>query len=97
MAELTSMMNIGKEMARKLDSVGIGSAEEIEGCSPASIPMLGVFGITTSRRRNGCLMERPCYTAVPQSCVQHGTMISRRRRIFPTKIYRWMFCCGCLT
>jgi len=24
MAELTSMMNIGKEMARKLDSVGIG-------------------------------------------------------------------------
>lgn len=54
MAELTSMMNIGKEMARKLDSVGIGSAEEIEGCSPASIPMLGVFGITTSRRRNGC-------------------------------------------
>ena len=29
MAELTSMMNIGTEMARKLDSVGIGSAEEL--------------------------------------------------------------------
>ena len=29
MAELISMMNIGKEMARKLDSVGIGSAEEL--------------------------------------------------------------------
>ena len=29
MAELTSMMNIGKEMARKLTSVGIGSAEEL--------------------------------------------------------------------
>lgn len=29
MAELTSMMNIGKELARKLDSVGIGSAEEL--------------------------------------------------------------------
>ena len=29
MAELTAMMNIGKEMARKLDSVGIGSAEEL--------------------------------------------------------------------
>ncbi len=29
MAELTSMMNIGKEMAKKLDSVGIGSAEEL--------------------------------------------------------------------
>jgi DNA transformation protein len=28
-AELTSMMNIGKEMAGKLDSVGIGSAEEL--------------------------------------------------------------------
>ena len=29
MAELISMMNIGKEMAGKLDSVGIGSAEEL--------------------------------------------------------------------
>lgn len=29
MAELTSMINIGTEMARKLDSVGIGSAEEL--------------------------------------------------------------------
>ena len=29
MAELTSMMNIGKEMAQKLTSVGIGSAEEL--------------------------------------------------------------------
>ena len=29
MAELTSMMNIGEEMAGKLDSVGIGSAEEL--------------------------------------------------------------------
>ena len=27
--ELTSMMNIGKEMAKKLDAVGIGSAEEL--------------------------------------------------------------------
>ena len=29
MAELISMMNIGKEMAGKLDSVGIGSAWEL--------------------------------------------------------------------
>ena len=29
MTELTSMMNIGKEMAGKLHSVGIGSAEEL--------------------------------------------------------------------
>lgn len=29
MAKLTSMMNIGKEMERKLTSVGIGSAEEL--------------------------------------------------------------------
>ena len=29
MAELASMMNIGREMAKKLDSVGIGSAEEL--------------------------------------------------------------------
>ena len=27
MAELASMMNIGREMAKKLDSIGIGSAE----------------------------------------------------------------------
>ena len=29
MAKLTSMMNIGREMERKLRSVGIGSAEEL--------------------------------------------------------------------
>ena len=29
MAELTSMMNIGKEMSKKLSSVGIGCAEEL--------------------------------------------------------------------
>ena len=29
MSELTSMMNIGKEMAKKLISVGIGSSEEL--------------------------------------------------------------------
>lgn len=29
MAELTSMMNIGKEMARKLTSIGIDSAEKL--------------------------------------------------------------------
>lgn len=29
MAELTSMMNIGKEMARKLTSIGINTAEKL--------------------------------------------------------------------
>lgn len=29
MAKLTSMMNIGREMERKLTAVGIGSAEEL--------------------------------------------------------------------
>ncbi len=29
MSELTSMMNIGKEMARKLTSVGINSSDEL--------------------------------------------------------------------
>lgn len=29
MAELTSMMNLGKEMTRKLNSVGIGCAKEL--------------------------------------------------------------------
>lgn len=31
MVEITSLMNIGKEMAKKLDSVGIRSAEELVG------------------------------------------------------------------
>lgn len=31
MAELASMMNIGKEMAKKLGSVGINTAEELVG------------------------------------------------------------------
>ena len=37
MAKLTSMMNIGREMERKLASVGIGSAEELiaAGAKPA--------------------------------------------------------------
>lgn len=30
MSELTSMMNIGREMARKLTAVGIDSAEKLE-------------------------------------------------------------------
>ncbi|MCI8418298.1 MAG: hypothetical protein HFI33_12525 [Lachnospiraceae bacterium] len=29
MAKLTSMMNIGREMAKKLDSIGISSSEEL--------------------------------------------------------------------
>lgn len=34
MAELTSMMNIGREMAKKLESVGICSAEELIAAGP---------------------------------------------------------------
>lgn len=34
MAELTSMMNIGREMAKKLRSVGISSAEELIAVGP---------------------------------------------------------------
>lgn len=34
MAELTSMMNIGREMAKKLRSVGISSAEELIAAGP---------------------------------------------------------------
>ena len=30
MSELSSMINIGKEMEKKLKSIGIGSAEELE-------------------------------------------------------------------
>lgn len=34
MAELTAMMNIGREMAKKLRSVGISSAEELIAVGP---------------------------------------------------------------
>lgn len=34
MAELASMMNIGREMAKKLRSVGISSAEELIAAGP---------------------------------------------------------------
>lgn len=34
MAELTAMMNIGREMAKKLRSVGISSAEELIAAGP---------------------------------------------------------------
>lgn len=52
MAELVSMMNIGKEMAGKLDSVGIGSAEELV-CSGAEQAFLKL----KERYPNVCLVH----------------------------------------
>ena len=52
MAELASMMNIGKEMAKKLDSVGIGSAEELV-CSGAEQAFLKL----KERYPNVCLVH----------------------------------------
>ena len=52
MAELASMMNIGKEMAKKLDSVGIGSAEELV-CSGAEQAFLTL----KERYPNVCLVQ----------------------------------------
>lgn len=52
MAELVSMMNIGKELARKLDSVGIGSAEELV-CSGAKQAFLRL----KERYPNVCLVH----------------------------------------
>ncbi len=52
MAELTSMMNIGKEMEKKLNSVGIGSAEELV-CSGAEQAFLKLKG----RYSNVCLVH----------------------------------------
>ena len=45
MAKLTSMMNIGKEMEKKLASVGIGSAEELiaAGAKEAFSKMKGTY------------------------------------------------------
>ena len=41
MSELTSMMNIGKEMAKKLSAVGIDSSEKlIETGNPVGISLL---------------------------------------------------------
>lgn len=52
MAELATMMNIGKEMAKKLDSVGIGSAEELV-CSGAEQAFLKL----KARYPNVCLVH----------------------------------------
>ena len=52
MAELVTMMNIGKEMAEKLDSVGIGSAEELI-CSGAEQAFLKL----KERYPNVCLVH----------------------------------------
>lgn len=45
MAELQSMMNIGKEMARKLTAVGIDSAEELMamGAKEAFLKLKGAY------------------------------------------------------
>ncbi len=45
MAELTSMMNIGKEMAKKLDSIGIDSSEELIrlGAEKAFLKLKGAY------------------------------------------------------
>lgn len=45
MAELTSMRNIGKEMARKLTAVGIDSAEKLaaEGSKQAFLKLKGMY------------------------------------------------------
>ncbi len=45
MAKLTSMMNLGREMERKLTSVGIGSAEELiaVGAKPAYARLKAVY------------------------------------------------------
>lgn len=45
MAELTSMINIGKEMARKLTSVGIDSAEKLieTGSKQAFLRLKGAY------------------------------------------------------
>ncbi len=45
MTELTSMMNIGKEMARKLSSVGIDSKEKLmqTGSKQAFLKLKGVY------------------------------------------------------
>lgn len=52
MAELTSMMNIGGEMAKKLDSVGIGTAEELA-CTGAEQAFLKL----KERYPNVCLVH----------------------------------------
>ena len=45
MTELTSMMNIGKEMARKLSSVGIDSKEKLmqTGSKQAFLKLKGIY------------------------------------------------------
>ncbi len=52
MSELTSMMNIGKEMARKLTSVGIESSEEL-----IEVGAKGAFLRLKQKYPNMCLVH----------------------------------------
>ncbi len=52
MSELTSMMNIGKEMAKKLTSVGIESAEEL-----IEVGAKGAYLRLKQRYPNVCLVH----------------------------------------
>ena len=52
MTELTSMINIGRELAKKLGSVGIGSAEELTRSGAA-----GAFLKLKEKYPNVCLVH----------------------------------------
>ena len=46
--------------------------------------------ITTSQRKNGCLMAQRSYMGVLQNCVLRWNMIFRRRKILAIKDFQWM-------
>lgn len=55
-----------------------------------SILMWDVSGITISRKRNGGLMKRRCFTAVPRSLERLWITIFLKRKNYLIAIFQWM-------
>lgn len=74
MAELASMMNLGKEMTRKLNSVGIGCAEELMavGSREAYVRLKAVYP-------NVCLVHLYCLEGAIQQ-VEYNNLSANTRK-----------------
>ena len=76
MAELTSMMNIGREMAKKLRSVGISSAEELIAAGPEQ-----AFARLRERYPRVCLVHLYALEGAVQNVEFHELSKEKKREL----------------
>lgn len=74
MAELASMINLGKEMTRKLNSVGIGCAEEL-----MAVGSKEAFARLKAIYPNVCLVHLYCLEGAIQQ-VEYNSLSSETRK-----------------